>query len=272
MLKDRDGSAEGRLLALVRKLSESGSGNSAVINLASGEVSGERGKFVIDEELLSKVKFITEGRLDDSNGAPTLRVVGDVVPMGAPKVTIQKSVMGAFSERHIQDAFLKQVCESDPKIYVQAQSLLQPIWMPVFFFGVQAGLSRDELCKLIAVADSPYKDRISKHEDRIKRGHLPPGLPARGYAKAELTMLESEEPIVVADADAARRVLAAARLATPDTVKLDRILAVIGDLRARFGGLRDFQTDVRYALATIDVRWFSGALKSSAGKDEQIKA
>ena len=228
--------------------------------MVTGEVSGERGKFVIDEDLLGKVKFITEGRLNESSGAPTLRVVGDVVPMGAPKVTIQQSVMGAISERHIQDAFLKQTCESDPKIYVQAQSLLQPIWMPVFFFGVQAGISRDELCNLIAVSDSPYKNRIAKHVDRIKRGHLPPGTPARAHVKAELAMLEGEEPIAAADANAARRLLAAARLVTPNTVSLERILAVIGDLRARFGGIRDMQSDVRYALATVDVRWFAGKL------------
>ena len=81
LLKQRDTSAENRLLHLVAKLAESGAHNAAVINLASGEVTGERGQFLIEESLLDKIKFITEGRLEEKDGAPTLRVVGDVKPI-----------------------------------------------------------------------------------------------------------------------------------------------------------------------------------------------
>ena len=65
LLKQRDSSAESRLLHLVAKLAESGAHNAAVINLVSGEATGERGQFLIEESLLDKIKFITEGRLEE---------------------------------------------------------------------------------------------------------------------------------------------------------------------------------------------------------------
>ena len=200
---------------LVAKLAESGAHNAAVINLASGEVTGERGQFLIEESLLDKIKFITEGRLEEKDGAPTLRVVGDVKPIGAPRVTIQQSVLGSISERHIQDAFLNQSCDYDPRVYIQAQSHLQPVWLPIYYFASEAKLDLAGLKKVLEDSDTPYSNRVIKHVERVMSGNAPAGIPGVASVRAELYAIRAGETIDVADEQAAKRYMQAVRLVTP---------------------------------------------------------
>lgn len=52
--------------------------NAGLLNLKSGEVSGEWGSFLIDEDLLSKIQFIKEGYFSETEGAPALKLVGEL--------------------------------------------------------------------------------------------------------------------------------------------------------------------------------------------------
>lgn len=260
LLKERDTSAESRLLHLVARLAESGAHNAAVINLSTGEVTGERGQFLIEESLLDKIKFVTEGKLVDADGAPTLRVVGDVQPIGSPRVTIQQSVIGSISERHIQDAFLTQTCEYDPKIYIEAQTHLQPLWLPIFFFAAKSDLNLSGLKSILENSGSPYTSRVAKQVDRVSSGKSPAGAPSMSTVRAEFAALCGDEPIEVADEQAAKRLLQAMRIITPEKVSLERALSVLSDLRTRFGNSRELLSDFRYALAAIDLRYFRNKL------------
>jgi hypothetical protein len=265
LLKQRDLSAENRLLHLVAKLADSGAQNAAVINLSTGEVTGERGRFFIDENLLDKIKFITEGRLDDNHGAPTLRVVGEVQPVGAPRVTIQQSVVGSISERYIQDAFLKQSCDYDPKVYIQAQTHLQPIWLPIYYFACEAKLDLAALKHVLETSETAYPSRVVRQIERIASGEAPAGLPGISSVRTELNAIRSSVPIDVPDASAAKRYMQAMRLVTMDDVSLERALSVLTDLRSRFGNNRELLYDFRYAIAAVDVRWFRPNLTSERG-------
>ncbi len=48
-----------------------------LLDVTNGRATGEHGSFVISEDLLSKVRFIHEGRFEES-GEPALNVIGDV--------------------------------------------------------------------------------------------------------------------------------------------------------------------------------------------------
>ncbi len=261
LLRERDTSAENRLLHLVAKLAESGAHNAAVINLSSGEVTGERGQFLIEENLLDKIKFIAEGRFDEKEGGPALRVVGDVQPIGAPRVTIQQSVLGSISERHIQDAFLKQSCDYDPKVYIQAQTHLQPLWLPIYYFAEQAKLDLAGLKQLLQSSETTYPARIERQVDRIMEGRAPAGIPTPSSVHNELEAIRNDGAIDVADEHAAKRFMLAMRLVSPDEITLERALSLLSDLKTRFGNNRDLLTDLRYALAAVDLRWFRSKLK-----------
>ena len=181
ILRDRDSRAGNRVLNLVGTLAETGAQNAAVINLRSGEVEGDRGRFMIEESLLDKIKFITEGKLDEAEGSPTLRVVGEVQPVGDGVVAIRQSVVGSITEVHICDAFLYQKCQYEPKAYIQAQTHLQPLWLPIFFFASIAKLDLNTLVDVIRSSESPYAQRIEKHVERVIDGRHPAGVAGRKY-------------------------------------------------------------------------------------------
>ena len=52
--------------------------NSAVLNIDTGQVDGKAGSFLIDEDLLPKISFIKEGEFQETSGAPTLKLVGEI--------------------------------------------------------------------------------------------------------------------------------------------------------------------------------------------------
>ena len=256
LLQERDSRAGERVLQLVGTLAETGVHNAAVINLATGEVEGEKGGFLIEESLLDKIKFVAEGKFVEKDGTPALRVVGDVQPVGGPKVTIEQSVVGSITELHIHEAFLYQKCQYQPVAYIQAQTHMQPLWLPIFFFAAEANLDLPALIETLKKSGSPYAQRISKQIDRVKSGRPPTGVPTSANVKSELDALLSNEPITVDDAIAARRFLQALRHLSPDQIELARVLSVLIDLRARFGNIQDLRSDFRYSIATVDLNWF----------------
>lgn len=66
-----------------KALIDKGISNVTILDLNSGEI-GTEGKFYIDHSMLQKlkekVKFIEEGRFDEKEGAPALKLVGEIVP------------------------------------------------------------------------------------------------------------------------------------------------------------------------------------------------
>ena len=75
----------------LRRIREAGVDNVAILNLRSGEVSGASGNFYVSEELLPKLQFIREGHFVESNGAPALRLLGDIRATGRPDNTVNRA-------------------------------------------------------------------------------------------------------------------------------------------------------------------------------------
>jgi hypothetical protein len=268
LLKERDSAAEGRLIHLVAKLAETGAQNAAIINLKSGEVDGAKGRFLIDEKLLDKVKFIAQGRFDENNAEPTLRVVGDVQPISGGTVSVQQTVVGSITERHIHEAFLYQRCQYNPQVYIHAQTHLQPLWLPIFFFAKEANLSLTGLTEVLEQSESPYAHRITKQVQRVTSGRSPGGAPSAVNVTREREALISDAPIEVGDVDAARKFLQTIRLIFPDQVQLGRLLTVLTDLRARFGNTQALLGDFRYAISAIDLAYFRPQLIATGQHQE----
>lgn len=65
-------------LGLIERASQMGIHNAAIMNLASGEISGPGGSLLIDESLLPQISFIREGDFTQASGAPALKLVGEV--------------------------------------------------------------------------------------------------------------------------------------------------------------------------------------------------
>lgn len=82
MIDDKREKEKQLWLAQLERMAKVGVENAAVLNVNTGELSGNSGRVVIDEELLKKIKFIKEGRFEEKDGSPTLRVIGDITGAG----------------------------------------------------------------------------------------------------------------------------------------------------------------------------------------------
>lgn len=64
--------------------------NAAVMNLATGEIDGKAGSFLIDEALLPQISFVKDGEFVERSGAPALKLIGEVAPTIAAVVNTKE--------------------------------------------------------------------------------------------------------------------------------------------------------------------------------------
>ena len=99
-----------RWLHLIRRMASIGSSNVALLDTITGEVTGSGGTFLIDDQLLKKVEFVREGQFSETDGKPTLRLIGDVQPIESHLIRLirQVSTPRFISSMDIMSAFLLQ--------------------------------------------------------------------------------------------------------------------------------------------------------------------
>jgi hypothetical protein len=67
---------------LVQKIGKAGPSNAAILDTERSLIEKDDAQItVLDEELANKLKYVKTGEFSDKNGEPTLKLVGDVVPV-----------------------------------------------------------------------------------------------------------------------------------------------------------------------------------------------
>ena len=139
------------------RIASAGVQNAAVLDSVTGEVTGSSGSFIIDESLLPKIAFIREGHFTESKGAPALKLIGDVEVIDSHLVQPTKQVVRRTRGINFPDivtAFLDQEDVPDPAEYISAICYQTSASLPIFFYMVKAGLSRQGVVKLIESSKS----------------------------------------------------------------------------------------------------------------------
>lgn len=78
-------------LSLMSKIGKAGPQNAAILDTEKAVIEKDDSKIlVLDENLANKLKFIKEGHFSEKEGAATLRLIGDVVPID--KVEVVKKI------------------------------------------------------------------------------------------------------------------------------------------------------------------------------------
>jgi hypothetical protein len=62
----------------IEKIGTVGPQNIHLVDTYKGELHTEKGKILLDKDLLDKIKFIKEGQFVEKGGSPTLRIVGEI--------------------------------------------------------------------------------------------------------------------------------------------------------------------------------------------------
>lgn len=148
ILDARDAEARAQILPMVEKLLQLGPARSMVADLEGGMLTDGGRTLHIDPSLLAKLSFVKEGQFSEVEGAPTLRLVGDVTAMQAAGQTTPR--FGMLTRRHILEAFLDQSKPDDPTDYIRfALEVGQNERLPLHYFARLACMSHDELVTFI---------------------------------------------------------------------------------------------------------------------------
>lgn len=158
----------------LRKIASIGVENASIFNPDDGTVSGNKGTFVIDSELLSKISFIREGEFQEvsgKSGVPTLKIVGDVEILAAAGETqrsfsVKKEII---SLNDIFEDFLLQKRPNHPELYIKQACHGDTWFVPIYYYASLAGFDIEKTKAVIEsqLSTKPAKSHLLK---RISSG------------------------------------------------------------------------------------------------------
>ena len=87
IIKHRLEQQDQRWKETLTKLMKTGPANAAILDMENNTLSASDAPvMVVDEKLVERIKFIKEGQFDEKEGAPTLKLVGQVTPINKVEV------------------------------------------------------------------------------------------------------------------------------------------------------------------------------------------
>lgn len=228
MLKARDQRAQERLAAAAGRIAE---GKAATLDLDTGVIEGKTGNLIIDEELLPKVQFIREGEFDETHGAPTLRLIGDVTVVGAGQTkTVHKNV----TDELVLLDFLKQEPVAEPMQYVLHSAHTGRAWLPLFSYARATKRPLTEVADTLAAEPATQPTRRDAALKRLRATMGGAFQKATGRSKAALAeILKGNIALPTIQTDVAPMVLAIQalpELAVVDFSKLRQLLLAAYEL------------------------------------------
>ena len=142
----------------LRKIVSIGVENAAIFNPDDGTVSGDKGTFIIDSELLSKISFIREGAFQEVTGKPgipTLKIVGDVEILAAGEIKRNSlTEKERITRRDIFEDFLLQNKPNQPRLYLE-QACYEATWyLPIYYYAILAEFDVEMLKEVIESQES----------------------------------------------------------------------------------------------------------------------
>jgi Putative DNA-binding domain len=168
ILDERDKVARERILPQVQRLIRLGPEKALVADLENGTL-GENGQaIVIDPSLIEKIKFIREGEFDEKSGAPTLRLVGDVIAASGGAFAQTKLIRDKVGEGDILRNFLEQQSVSLPGSYITQGIDLQRKWLPLFYYIKQMNVIPSEFAAKLSSEKTSHPVKRDEIVNRLR--------------------------------------------------------------------------------------------------------
>ena len=153
---------------LMKKIGRAGPSNAAILDTEKSLIENDAKILVLDEDLAEKLKFIKEGQFSEKDGAATLRLVGDVVPVD--KVDVIRKVRENLTRAYPYSA-LEVAAEVKKKLPDVGAN---QVWKAIQDNDVKNNPDY-----------SAYNFRNKKQEDEFKKsGKLPSATPSLYNRKA----------------------------------------------------------------------------------------
>jgi Putative DNA-binding domain len=169
ILDARDEQARRDILPMVERLLALGPGKALITNLVDGTLEDGKHQIVIDPALLDQIKFVKEGDFTQTNGAPTLKLVGNVTALDGTSQPVTKLIRDKVGEDDIVRNFLTQQDVHLPESYIRQGIDLQRKWLPIFYYAKKAGLTPAEIADKIASEKTSHTGRRDEIVKRLRK-------------------------------------------------------------------------------------------------------
>lgn len=152
-------------LKLINNVATIGVENIGLLNIMNGELIGSKNKLLIPEELLKKIKFINEGKFVEKDGAPTLKLIGDVQPVDSKKIIqLVENKYHIITHFELFNSFFEQKLDSDSaREFFRSVLHENTVYYPIYFYISQSNLNQTQISELLK------NEKSNKVEDIRKR-------------------------------------------------------------------------------------------------------
>ena len=175
IMRERDARIEKRWQDIVTRIGRVGVENVGILNADTGMIEGPGGRFLIAEELIPRIQFIKEGRFSETEGDPTLRLVGDVESV---RTVTDSSGQTLYKKLNITDkdliedfVFRKKV--SGPEEYIKHLAHIQTLWIPIYYYMNMAGIDETATINILEQQDTTYQSARDKQVERVRNARIP---------------------------------------------------------------------------------------------------
>ena len=173
MLDERDRRAQVALADAASRIADVGTGNTLILDTEKSVLETKGHSILIDQELAENLKFIKEGEFDEKLGAPTLKLVGEVLPVtvkGAGRAVVSYA---AIFQQDILNKFLEQEKVDQPIQYIYAGLAQSRIWLPIFYFVRMSGRTNMEVADLVRHLKVAQKGKMRILVERLEGSRSP---------------------------------------------------------------------------------------------------
>lgn len=255
MLRERDQRSQTLLLKSAQRLSDIGTDRSMIVDTKAATMETSDTKLMIDRELADQLEFIRQGEFEEVEGAPALRLVGDVRAVDL-EGSVQERIVGrALTADDVLKSFLRQEKVRTPLDYVKVSALVQRQWLPVFYFADASGKPLDEVVSALEATVAVYAPSKANTLERL-RGDRHAFNVATGQAAFVLNQILNDE---IDQIDLGQNGRAAARAVQGLPAELDDmtpVLDLLDTLLEQAGTDAGLKGAVFRAAARIDELWY----------------
>lgn len=249
LLVERDRKSQAQLLDITNRISEIGPQNAVLFDAQRGTLDGRRNVYQLDQKLAEQLSFIHEGSFDEAKGAPTLKVIGDLmVGGGDQKVEVEKNLTAPS----VLNDFLKQGDVANPLEYIRASLHTQRHWLPIFYFAKLAKATPEAVLRDIEEQQATYPSAKARLRRRLT-GDLSAEQKCSGRPAEILQRMIAGEFPELADSDEEDYSVALAIAGLPDGVKVaPAVFALLSNLAIRTGKQTSRLSAVFRAACRVD--------------------
>jgi hypothetical protein len=255
MLDERDAVARQQILPMVEKLLQRGPDRVLLADLEEGVLDDGKRPITIDKTLLDQLSFIREGEFSEVDGAPTLRLIGEIRATGDDRIGSR----GVVTDVNLLTNFLKQETVFRPVEYIRfAVEASHTEWLPIFYFAQQSQFDRADLAAYIAGLGGTAKRRemfTNRATGAKKALTVPVGTPAAML----LQIVAGDLPEPTCGKDANNVALAICGLTSLPDIEQTKILSLLErchDL-AQAEGKSGIISTIRRAACRVDELLFT---------------